>query len=130
LTLTPVGGQGSLVYRVSDRILIALDLVPGTPAPVDDDELGHWRDEAVFVANSVLQHLRVAAKSVRVTGIDHLWHPAEGTITISHPFTEAWFVDTDTPLPVFNGVNSTMRVGMVSPPAGPSTSRRCTRVGR
>src|SRR5688572_23089063 len=78
-TLTPIGRQGALVYRVKerilDRLLVALELT------TDPNELStqvaatYWRDEAVFIANNVLDHLRVTARSPRVKRLERLWHP-------------------------------------------------------
>jgi len=125
--LAPHGGQTALVYRVKERVLdrlfVALDLTAEAAEQSAPKVNTYWRDEAVFVANGVLDHLRVTARSPRVKGLERLWHPVAQTVTISHPYTESWFdLDSGAHLPLFpSGAEPRHRVGI---PADATVSGR------
>jgi len=124
LPLQPVDRpEEALVYRVRDRVvdrlLVALEWDADT-APVDDPSCAElWRARAVDMASGVLKHLRVVARSPRVQIIQRRWHPSTQKFTISHPHTEEWFnKDDGERLPIFDGNNSALAFGLLSPESG------------
>lgn len=93
--------------KILDRISVMLEWGQES-APVEDRAVtALYLDRAVFAANALLEHIRVACMLVDIKRISRTWDPAKAEISVTVPHTESWFdVDTGKGLAVFSGTNS------------------------
>jgi hypothetical protein len=121
-TISPVGRPGGSLTRrvrdhVMDRIQVVLEWDADSAPEVSEDFSYLWRERGVRWANEILDHMRVTAKSIRIRRIRQIWKPNQKRLDLCVPYTQAWFIkDTNTPIPMFTGVNTMSSTGAVMAP--------------
>jgi hypothetical protein len=93
--------------RILDRISVVLEWDQNTPPVEDRSVTDSFLERAVFLANALLEHIRVSCSLVDIQKINRTWDSTKSQIEVIVPHTQSWFdASTGEGLPVFAGMNA------------------------